>query len=54
MKHIPLGTAYAIWTGIGILGTFLVGVLFFQENISMVKAMSVVLILLGVAGLKLA
>ena len=54
MKSIPMGTAYAIWTGIGILGTFILGVLFFEESMNWVKILSCVLILAGLIGLKLA
>lgn len=54
MKHIPMGTAYAVWTGIGILGTFFVGVLFFEENFSLLRVASVCFILLGLLGLKFA
>lgn len=53
MKTIPLGTAYAIWTGIGVLGTFILGVLFFEESMSWVKILSCALILAGLIGLKL-
>lgn len=52
LKNIPLALAYAIWTGIGTIGTFLFGVLMFQEPISPLKAACVFLILLGVMGLK--
>lgn len=53
-KTIPMGTAYAIWTGIGAAGTFLVGVLAFQDPASIWRILSVLLILLGVIGLKMA
>lgn len=54
MRELPLGTAYAVWTGIGVLGTFLVGVLFFHESVGLMRMASVMLILVGLLGLKLA
>lgn len=53
-KTIPIGTAYAIWTGIGAVGTFTVGVLFFGDVINTLRAMSILLIIAGIIGLKLA
>ncbi|MFN3736231.1 DMT family transporter [Hydrogenophaga sp.] len=53
-RHIPMGTAYAVWTGIGAAGTFLVGVLFFGDPSSLMRYLGVVLIVAGVATLKLA
>ncbi len=53
MKKIPLGTSYAIWTGIGILGTTIFGILFFKETISFPQLICVLLILAGIIGLKL-
>ena len=53
-KEIPIGTAYAVWTGIGAAGTFLVGVLYFGDSSSALRLASVGLILAGVVGLKLA
>jgi quaternary ammonium compound-resistance protein SugE len=52
-RQIPLGTAYAVWTGIGAAGTFLVGVLFFGDAASLVRFLGVLLIVAGVATLKL-
>jgi quaternary ammonium compound-resistance protein SugE len=52
MKLLPLGTAYAVWTGIGALGAFLVGVLVLGEQASAIRIASVVLILVGLVGLK--
>lgn len=52
-KQIPMGTAYAVWTGIGAAGTFLVGVWFFQDSTSLLRILSVFLIIAGVVGLKL-
>ncbi len=52
-KNIPMGTAYAIWTGIGAAGTFLVGILYFHDSASLLRILSVFLIIVGVIGLKL-
>ncbi len=53
-RTIPIGTAYAIWTGIGAAGTFLVGVLFYGDPASLAKYLGVLMIIAGVATLKLA
>lgn len=53
MKNLPLGTAYAIWTGIGALGTVAVGIWLFGESMAPVRMLSVMLILCGLVGLKL-
>ena len=47
-KQIPIGIAYAIWTGIGATCTFLLGVFVFQDSVSLMKLFGVVLIILGV------
>jgi len=52
-KTIPIGTAYAVWTGIGAAGTFIVGVIVFKDATNIFRIMSVMLIILGVVGLKL-
>ncbi len=52
-KTIPIGTAYAVWTGIGAAGTFLVGVLFYGDPLGLVRSLGLVLIISGVALLKL-
>ena len=51
---IPLGTAYAVWTGIGAAGTFFIGVMFFSDQTSFMRYMGVTLIIAGVITLKLA
>ncbi len=51
-KNIPIGTAYAVWTGIGTVGTFLIGVLFFHDSTALLRILFVLLILTGVIGLK--
>jgi len=53
-KEIPIGTAYAIWTGIGAAGTFVIGILIFGDAQSLGKWLSVALIIGGVIGLKIA
>lgn len=54
MKSLPLGTAYAIWVGIGTIGAFVAGIVFFHESASLLRIASVLLILAGLVGLKLA
>jgi quaternary ammonium compound-resistance protein SugE len=51
-QNISIGTAYAIWTGIGTAGTFIVGVVFFGDALSLMRILGVLLIILGVATLK--
>src|SRR5689334_15792741 len=53
-RHIPMGTAYAVWTGIGAVGTFLVGIMIFGETASAARFSGVLLIVGGVITLKLA
>ncbi len=53
MKHLHLGTAYAIWTGIGIVGTMILGVVLFGEPVTLTRLFFVALILTGIVGLKL-
>ena len=53
LKELPLGTAYAMWTGFGILGTTVLGALLFHESISLPQGLCVVLIATGIVGLKL-
>jgi quaternary ammonium compound-resistance protein SugE len=50
---LPLGTAYAVWTGIGTVGTVVVGMLLFGEPRSLVRLACVSFIILGIIGLKL-
>ena len=54
MKTLPLGTAYAIWTGIGALGAFLVGIAVLGEAATPLRLASAALILAGLVGLKIA
>lgn len=53
MKSLPVGTAYAVWMGIGAAGTVILGIFLFGESASLLRLASVGLILLGVVGLKL-
>lgn len=53
-RQIPIGTAYAVWTGIGAAGTFLVGVYYYGDPTSMLRYIGVALIVAGVITLKLA
>ena len=52
MKELPLGTAYAIWTGVGAVGTVIAGVILFGESMALVRLASVALIIAGLIGLK--
>jgi quaternary ammonium compound-resistance protein SugE len=54
LKSIPFGTAYAIWCGVGVAGTVIVGIIAFGEPTTAVRPLSVTLIATGVIGLKLA
>jgi len=54
LRALPVGTAYAVWTGIGAAGTAVVGMLFLGESTSPARIACIVLILCGVIGLKLA
>jgi len=53
MKTLPLGTAYGVWTGIGAVGTVLVGIFFLGEPRDIIRILCIVLILSGIVGLKL-
>ncbi|MCG8295311.1 MULTISPECIES: quaternary ammonium compound efflux SMR transporter SugE [Pseudomonas] len=52
MKELPLGTAYAIWTGVGAVGTVIAGIILFGESMALVRLASVALIITGLVGLK--
>jgi quaternary ammonium compound-resistance protein SugE len=52
-RDIPIGTAYAVWTGIGAAGTFLIGLVIFHDPVSMMRVLSFLLIVAGVIGLKI-
>ncbi|WP_397380419.1 quaternary ammonium compound efflux SMR transporter SugE [Pseudomonas sp.] len=53
MKGLPLGTAYAIWTGIGAIGTLIAGIILFGEPITLLRMISAALIICGLIGLKI-
>jgi quaternary ammonium compound-resistance protein SugE len=53
MKELPLGTAYAIWTGVGAIGTVIAGIILIGEALSLLRIASVALIICGLVGLKL-
>ena len=52
-KTLPLGTAYAVWTGIGAVGAALLGIMLFQESANIVRIGCIALIVAGIVGLKL-
>ena len=52
-KSIPIGTAYVVWTSIGALGTFILGVLFFGDPLTIIRSFAIILILSGVIILKI-
>lgn len=52
-RTIPMGTAYAVWGGIGAVGTVLVGIAFFGEPASLVRALLILVIVAAIAGLRL-
>ncbi|MCS6193883.1 quaternary ammonium compound efflux SMR transporter SugE [Shewanella baltica] len=54
VKQLPIGTAYGVWVGIGAMGTAIAGIILLGEGVSLLKIVSLILILLGVLGLKLA
>lgn len=54
MKHLPAGTAYAVWVGIGIVGTAILGIVLFNESANLLRLGSLALIVIGIVGLKLA
>lgn len=53
LKSLPIGTAYAVWTGIGTIGTVIFGILFFKEPVDLIKVVCILLIVTGIVGLKL-
>lgn len=52
MRTLPLGTAYAVWVGIGAIGTAIVGILLFEEAVTPLKLVSLVLVVAGIVGLR--
>ncbi len=53
LKSLPLGTAYAIWTGIGTVGTVILGIILFKEPVTTIRLLCIALIITGITGLKL-
>ncbi|MDQ0739529.1 quaternary ammonium compound efflux SMR transporter SugE [Pseudomonas sp. W4I3] len=53
MKELPLGTAYAVWTGVGAVGTVIAGIILFGESMALFRLASVALIICGLIGLKI-
>lgn len=53
LRALPLGTAYAVWTGVGTIGTALLGIVLFAESASVMRLVCIGLIVAGIAGLKL-
>ena len=52
VKTIPIGTAYAIWTGIGAVGTAILGIILFDESKEFIRIIFIMLIVVGIVGLK--
>lgn len=53
MKHLPVGTAYAVWTGIGTVGTVILGIVLLGDSAAPLRLLFLGLIVAGIAGLKL-
>lgn len=53
VKYIPVGTAYAVWTGIGAVGVAIYGIIFFNESKEILRILFILLIITGVIGLRL-
>ena len=53
VKHIPLNVAYVMWAAFGLIGTAILGVLLFNEKLTLLQVISIILIIIGVIGLKL-
>jgi quaternary ammonium compound-resistance protein SugE len=53
MRQLPLGTAYAVWTGIGAVGAFIFGIVMMGEALTVARVASAALIVVGLVGLKL-
>jgi quaternary ammonium compound-resistance protein SugE len=54
MKSLPVGTAYSVWVGVGAVGTVVLGIILFGEPVNAARLISVMLIIAGIVGLKLA
>ena len=53
IRHLPVGTAYAVWTGIGAVGTALLGIVLFDEPATVLRLVCIALVVAGTAGLVL-
>jgi len=53
VKHLPVGTAYAVWTGIGTIGTVILGIVLLGDSAAPLRMVCLALILVGIVGLKL-
>lgn len=53
LKTLPLGTAYAVWTGMGAVGVAICGIFLFKESADLYRLYSILLVIIGIAGLKL-
>lgn len=52
LRQLPVGTAYAVWTGIGAVGAAIIGILFLDEPLTMARIVCISLIVIGIVGLK--
>ena len=52
IKTLPLGTAYAVWTGIGAVGVAILGIFLFKESMDWLRLVSIGLVIVGIMGLK--
>jgi len=53
LKSIPMGTAYAVWTGIGTIGTVIYGIVYFKEPTDVLRIVCILLIICGIVGLRM-
>jgi len=53
LKTLPLGTAYAVWTGMGAVGVAILGIILFKESVDCWRLLSIALVITGIVGLKL-
>lgn len=53
LKTLPIGTAYAVWTGIGAVGVAIMGIILFKEPMDWTRLLSITLVIIGIIGLKL-
>ncbi len=53
MKSLPIGTAYSVWVGVGVVGTVILGTVLFEEPINAARLISIMLIIIGIIGLKM-